>query len=97
MTRLLVLCGLTISLLAGCAENPGSWGADKVQQQIGKSLELTDVTLNPREEGGFEGSGKRGDGETVSFTITQDPDAHRMSWSAEGDRGLFEDGFYELK
>lgn len=88
---LVVVCGLV-----GCKENPGTWPQDKVSAKISESLELVEVTLTPA-TGGFEGSGKREDGETVTFTITQDPAASKMSWDAKGDRGFIEDGFYELK
>lgn len=83
--------------LNGCRENPGKWPQDKVQSKIMESLELVEATLTPNPAGGFQGSGKRDDGETVSFTITQDPAASRMQWDAKGDRGFIEDGFYELK
>lgn len=83
-------------VLVGCRENAGTWGEEKVKAKITEKLELTDATLQPA-EGGFTGSGSREDGETVKFTITQDPETGRMSWDAEGDRGFFEDGYYELK
>lgn len=92
--RIVVL--LACCLCIGCAENPGTWSQDKVQAKIVEKLELTDVVLTPKEGGGFEGTGMYGE-ETVSFTITQDPDAHRLSWDATGDRGLSDSGFYELK
>lgn len=92
---LLLLSGLLI--LGGCRDNPGTWGAEQVTTKIAASLELSDVTLSPRPEGGFAGSGKRADGETITFTISQNAEAHRMSWDAKGDRGFVEEGFYELK
>lgn len=92
---LVVFSGLLV--FAGCGENPGTWGAEKVSTKIAASLELADVSVTPRPEGGFVGSGKRADGETITFTILQDAEAHRMSWDAKGDRGFVEEGFYELK
>lgn len=83
-------------MLAGCAENPGTWGEDKVKAKIIEKLELEDVTLTANPEGGYTGKGMR-DGETFTVKITQDPAAHRLSWDAESDRGSFEDGFFELK
>ncbi|GAB5403365.1 MAG: hypothetical protein Aurels2KO_15960 [Aureliella sp.] len=91
-TCLALLC----LVLTGCRENAGTWGEEKVKDKIIEKLELTDATLEPAESG-FTGSGKREDGETVSFTIEQDPETGRMSWDAQGDRGFFEDGYYELK
>ena len=93
------LCVLSFLCVGGCnpAENPGTWGVEKVSAKIQESLELTDVELTANPEGGFTGTGSRTDGETVTFTITQDPTASRMSWDAEGDRGFVEDGYYELK
>ncbi len=92
-----VLSGLAIAFcLTGCAENPGTWSQDKVSAKISESLELTEVSLTKTGDG-YDGTGKRADGETLKFVITQDAEAHRMSWDAKGDRGFFEDGFYELK
>lgn len=91
-TSLVLIC----IVLAGCRENAGTWGEEKVKAKITEKLELTDATLQPA-DGGFTGSGTREDGEAVKFTITQDPETGRMSWDAEGDRGFFEDGYYELK
>lgn len=82
--------------LSGCTDNPGTWSEQKVASQIEESLELVESSLT-KVDGGFEGTGKRSDGETLTFTIQQDPDASRMSWDAKGDRGFVEDGFYELK
>jgi hypothetical protein len=93
---ILLILGLSVGL-TGCQDNPGTWQEPKVKVKVMENLELTEATLTPLLEGGFEGSGKRADGETVTFTITQDADAHRMSWDAKGDRGFVEDGFYELK
>lgn len=92
-----VLLVLSFFLFSGCADNPGKWGADKVSAKVSESLELSDVTITASDGGGFTGSGTRSDGETVTFTITQDAEAHRMSWDAKGDRGFVEDGYYELK
>lgn len=90
---LLLIC----ILFCGCSENPGTWSQDKLHAKITEKLELVDAELQPVEGGGFKGSGTRADGETVTFTISQDPGAHKMSWEAEGDRGFVEEGFYELK
>jgi len=96
----IIFAGLVIIgglLTGGCRDNPGTWGAEKVAAKITSSLELSDVTVKARPEGGFAGSGKRADGETITFTIHQDAEAHRLSWDAKGDRGFVEEGFYELK
>ena len=88
----LVIC----FLLAGCAENPGTWGEEKIKDKIVESLEMDDLTLTAKTGGGYEGSGKRGE-EILTIEITQDPDAHRLSWDVVGDRGFMEQGFFELK
>lgn len=96
-------CSLGVALLlAGCAENPGKWPKEKVAEYVKESLtreglEMTEVTLTEREGGGFEGSGTAADGETLKLVVTQDPAAHRLTWDAQGDRGSFLDGSYELK
>jgi hypothetical protein len=85
-------------LLAGCAaDNPGTWSQDKLEAKVMESLELTEIALVPKPEGGYDGTGKRADGETLTFTLTQDATAHRFSWNAKGDRGFVEEGYYELK
>jgi len=88
---------LVAACFFGCAkENPGLWGKDKVEAQVKKSLELDEVSLEPRTEGGFSGSGKR-EKETIQVTVKQDAASSRMEWDAKGDRGFVEQGYYELK
>lgn len=91
-----IILGLAV-IFTGCADNPGKWPLPKLEAKISENLELTSIELAPRPEGGYQGSGQRADGETVKFTITQDPEAHRIEWQAQGDRGFVEDGYYELK
>ena len=91
----MLVVGLLVTV--GCGQNPGTWGAEKVTAKIAASLELSGVAVTPRPEGGFVGSGMRADGEKIEFTISQDAEAHRMSWDAKGNRGFVEEGFYELK
>ena len=62
-----------------------------------KSLRLTEISLTSDPAGGYTGSGKLADGETLKLKVTQDPAAKRLSWKAEGDRGTFEDGSYEFE
>lgn len=88
---------LVCLLLVGCGDNPGNWPEERVKAKIQEKLELVEVSISERQEGGFEGSGKRADGETVEFEISQNPDEHQMSWEATGDRGFVEEGFYELR
>ncbi len=91
------LCASLFVLCAGCRkDNPGLWQAAQVKAQIAESLEMTNVEVKANTtDGGFEGTGMRG-AEKITFKITQDPNAFRMSWEARGDRGFFEDGYYEL-
>ena len=85
-------------LFTGCQkDNPGLWQVDRVSAKIVERFELTDISLNPKDGGGFEGTGKTAAGETFTFDITQEPDNSKMSWNATSDRGTIEDGFYELK
>ena len=85
-------------LVAGCADNnPGNWSQQQVADKMTERFELTDITINPASSGGFEGSGTRADGETITFQVTMDPDNYRINWDAQGDRGFIEtDGFYEI-
>ena len=83
-------------LLPGCGNNPGQWGEEQVKAKIIESLEMDDLTLTANDGGGFTGTGKRGE-ETLTIKIDQDPEASRLSWDAQGDRGFIEEGFYELK
>jgi len=84
------------SLLIGCAaETPGNWKQPKVEAEMTRKLELTKITLTPSASG-FTGTGLAQDGESYKLTITQDPAKGRLEWTAEGDRGSSEDGFFEL-
>ncbi|MFM7868711.1 MAG: hypothetical protein ACKPHU_31210 [Planctomycetaceae bacterium] len=87
---------LCCSLLIGCAsETPGNWKQPKVEAEMTRKLELKQITLTPAASG-FTGSGTAQDGENYKLTITQDPAKGRLEWTAEGDRGSSEDGFFEL-
>ena len=95
LSALLVLGSL---LCSGCSQdNPGTWPRDRVSAKVMESLQMTEVTLSPDPAGGFSGTGKRADGETLTLTVTQDAATHRISWDAKGDRGFVEDGYFELK
>ena len=104
--RQLPLIGLCLAWLvlsiSGCADNPGKWPKEKLSEHVKQSLidqemDMTEVSLTEREGGGYEGTGKVADGETLKLVVTQDPIARRISWDAEGDRGSFLNGTYELK
>jgi hypothetical protein len=89
-------------LVSGCADNPGTWPQDKVATLVKDSLvkdglEVTEISLSPKDGGGFEGTGSVAGGETVKLVVTQDAAARRISWDAEGDRGSYFSGSYELK
>lgn len=89
-------------LITGCADNPGTWPQDKLADHVKASLvedglEVTEISLSPKEGGGFEGTGSVAGGETVKLVVTQDAAARRISWDAEGDRGSYFSGSYELK
>ncbi len=91
----LLLC---TCFLGGCNRpNPGTFSQPEVEAQVMKSLKLTEISLTADPAGGYTGSGKLADGETMKLKITQDPNAKRLSWKAEGDRGTFEDGSYEFE
>lgn len=83
-------------LLVGCKkDNPGTWPVEKVTQKVIESLQLSELELNKSEKG-FEGTGKRSDGESFSVQITQDPSSSMISWDAKGDRGTNEIGNFRL-
>lgn len=87
---------LTFSMTGCRKENPGTWPAEKIEAQLIERFNLSEVSLE-KKEGGFEGSGTAEDGETYTFDIKQFPSESKYTWDAKGDRGTFEDGFYELK
>lgn len=82
--------------LSGCgSDNPGTWPVDKIQAQVMKGANLTEVTLNPSGElGAISGTGKDAHGETYQSTVRQDADAKQINWDAKGDRGTILDGLY---
>ncbi len=97
-----VCLALAVVSIAGCGDNPGKWPKEKLSEHVKQSLvdqgvEVTEVNLTEKEAGVFEGTGKVVGGETLKLVVTQDPAAHRLTWDAQGDRGSFLDGSYELK
>ena len=89
-------------LLSGCADNPGTWPQPKLISHVKDSLtkqglEMSEVTLTPKDGGGYEGTGMVVGGETLKLIVTQDAAARRLTWDATGDRGSFHSGSYELK
>lgn len=99
---ILTLAAVFVLTLVGCGDNPGKWPKEKVAEYVKQSLieqdmEMNDVALTEKPGGGFEGTGKVADGETLKLTVTQDADDHRLIWEAQGDRGSILDGSYRLK
>lgn len=97
-----LVLAFVVLITAGCGDNPGKWPKEKLGEHVKQSLiaqgvEVTAVELTEKEAGVFEGTGSVADGETLKLIVTQDPAAHRITWDAEGDRGSFLDGSYELK
>lgn len=82
--------------LSGCGtDNPGTWPVDKVEAQVIKGAELSEITLSPGVEAGvLTGTGKDASGETYQITVKQDADAKQINWEAKGDRGTTLDGLY---
>jgi hypothetical protein len=89
-----ILGGICICQI-GCADNPGTWPLPKVEAKLTESLQLSDVNMEAAPDGGFTGTGKSAEGETISFSVKQDAAARRISWDAKGDRGFVEEGYYE--
>ncbi|NND96003.1 MAG: hypothetical protein HKN47_01590, partial [Pirellulaceae bacterium] len=77
MNRIATICALVLLVVSlGCrGDNPGTWTNDKVSAKMMESLNLTEITLSPDPSGGFSGTGKRADGETITVTVNQDADA----------------------
>ncbi|MEZ6134505.1 MAG: hypothetical protein R3C53_06315 [Pirellulaceae bacterium] len=100
-----VACACIVGLcltMVGCADNPGAWPAEKAASYVKEALieqgvEVTEISLTPKADGGFEGKAKESSGETLKLIITQDAANRRLTWDAKGDRGSFLDGSYELK
>ena len=94
-TQLFLALSLYLLTLVGCGPNPGQWPQEKVAAHLSESLELQDVSLTKTAEG-YNGSGMRSDGEKLTFTVTQDPTARKISWDAKGDRGFVEQGSFQI-
>jgi|688.fasta_scaffold06866_12 hypothetical protein len=100
LLRTFALLLLALTLIAGCnpaADNPGTWNPAKIQEHLKKSLKLSEATVSPAEGGGFSATGKNAEGESFKITIKQDAAKKRIEWKSEGDRGSFEDGYYEIQ
>lgn len=99
--RKLLICDMLIVCLfvvccVGCRDNPGKWSPEKVSAKVAESLELSEFSLS-KSDGKLQGSGIRDDGQTVSVTVTQHPESGEIRWDAKGDRGFFEEGYFQLQ
>jgi major membrane immunogen (membrane-anchored lipoprotein) len=88
-------------LLVGCADNPGKWPKEKLEEYVKEALakeglEVTEISL-AMEDGKYKGSAKDAGGETLQLIVTQDIAARNLTWDAKGDRGSFFGGSFELK
>lgn len=97
----IILALSSFLFLAGCADNPGNWPKEKLEEYVKQALidqgvEVTEISLNP-EDGKFTGEAKEVGGETLKLIVTQDAAASKLTWDAKGDRGSFLDGNYQLK
>ncbi|MEM7474409.1 MAG: hypothetical protein AAF483_05395 [Planctomycetota bacterium] len=93
-----LVLGMIIFAMSGCnlrpVDNPGEWAVERVTTKMEERCEATEVELTKTAEG-FEGTGKRADGETLKIEVTQDAEAQRLDWKVTGDRGFFDEGFRE--
>ena len=93
---------LLASVLCGCADNPGTWPADKLETYVQDSLnreemEITDVALTAAGEGVYTGTAVDAGGEKLELEVKQDPSTKSLTWDAKGDRGSFLSGSYKLE
>ena len=91
-------CCLLSFALVGCkpAAHPGNWDQARVEEHLKKKHQLEEISLQPKPEGGFSGSGKTKVGETYSFKVTQNADQKKLSWDFESDRGDTGSEVYEF-
>ena len=94
----ILFCCLICFTLIGCkpAANPGNWDQARVEEHLKKKHQLEEISLLPKSEGGFTGSGKTKLGETYMFKVTQDAEAKKLSWEFESDRGDVGSEIYEF-
>jgi len=84
--------------ISGCEKShPGNYAQPEVEAQLKKSLKLTELQITADPGGGYTGTGKTADGESLKLKITQDLSSKRLSWKADGDRGTIEEGKYEFE
>lgn len=91
-----VLC-LASLLSVGCGTraNPGMWSEADIESNIKQKMDLEELDV-VRSADGYTGTGKNYDGETFSLTIKQDAAASKLEYTAVGDRGTNEQGFFEV-
>jgi hypothetical protein len=94
--RSLCLVFATLSSV-GCGglANPGAWSEAEIEANIKEKMGLEAVDVTPSADG-YTGTAKASDGEAFTFTIKQDVAGKKLQYSAKGDRGTNEEGFFEV-
>ena len=57
------------------------------------ALELKDVSITEKPDGGYKGTGIAKDGTKYELTVTQDENEKKLSYRAKSEKGEFEGGF----
>ena len=99
LKQLLWVCSLLVGLACvGCERpHPGNYAQPAVEEQVKKSLELTEIQIAADPAGGYTGTGKAASGESYKLTINQDVALKKLSWKAIGDRGDHREGEYHFE
>ncbi len=94
----LFLAMVLVGQFTGCTQsNPGNWPQQQVEEKVKSNLKLSEISLTPRPEGGYSGTGKTSEGEAYKLQVTQDPARKRLEWKFESDRGDIGDAYYEFE
>jgi hypothetical protein len=95
--RFLTLMFLSLLAIPGCGglANPGTWSEAEIEANIKEKMGLESVDVTPSADG-YTGTAKNSEGESFTFTIKQDAASKKLQYTATGDRGTIEEGFFEV-
>jgi len=82
-----VIAGCFLIMVSGCASDPGSMSKSEIEVKLKDKLNLKEVSLKERPEGGYTGTARKEDGTKYTITVTQQKEDRSLWYAVMTDKG----------